>query len=55
LVARIWEIVDVVVRPAQHNAAVDAARKAAAASSLGLTLAPIIQNGRRGIGVGMRF
>ena len=54
--SRVWEFVDVVVRPAAHNARIDAAEDASRTQSrLEARLSPVFDRGRQGLALSVRF
>jgi hypothetical protein len=54
--SRVWEFLDVLVRPAVHNARVDRARRNSGISdAASVDLIPVINGDRKGLGLAIRF
>ena len=53
--SRVWELVDVIVRPAAHNARIGNGRKSETTKEPQLKLMPAFQQKRTGFGLSVSF
>lgn len=53
--SRVWEFADVVIRPAAHNARIDAADKSRPPRGSQARISPVIKRGQQGLAVSISF